>query len=357
MMKIAYYIYSDTHQDDGVVKKVIRQTTAWRRAGHDLRLFFISRTADTSKSLSSLPVEVEIIRSRLDLLFGPPRRLANRVLEWNPDLVYVRFTKYYPGIGRLLRAKPTILEINTFDLGEIKVKSGFLVQLYHRLTREFLLQGATGFSFLSDELAGNYRKYAKPYIVIGDSIDLENYSAPIAPANARPRLVFIASSTAPWVGLDKIFEMAELTPDWDYDIVGLNSVGQQQDTNLHFHGFLSQEDYDPILRAADIGISSLALHRIGVSEITPLKTREYLAYGLPCITAYQDSDFPGGAKFLLQLPNKENNVRPNLSRIRDFVRSWAGVRVPQAEIGHLGAEVKERKRLDFFERVTGKYDA
>lgn len=64
-----------------------------------------------------------------------------------------------------------------------------------------------------------------------------------------------------------------------------------------------------------MAVSSLALHRDGLNEASPLKTREYLVAGVPVLTAYRDTDFLRGAPFLLQLPNVEDNVLPHLAEI------------------------------------------
>jgi hypothetical protein len=88
-----------------------------------------------------------------------------------------------------------------------------------------------------------------------------------------------------------------------------------------------------------------------MEEACPLKVREYLAYGIPTIIGYKDTDFPNGAPFLLCLPNTPDNVEKNLDRIEAFVLSWKGKRVPRSEIEHLDLKVKEEKRIIFIEEV------
>ena len=107
-----------------------------------------------------------------------------------------------------------------------------------------------------------------------------------------------------------------------------------------------------ILGQAHIGIASLALHRKKMQEASPLKLREYLAAGLPSITAYRDTDFPDGAPFLLELPNTADNIPENLQAIDSFVDSQAGHRVPRGSIAHLGMREKEAARLAFLEAAA-----
>jgi hypothetical protein len=45
-----------------------------------------------------------------------------------------------------------------------------------------------------------------------------------------------------------------------------------------------------------------------MSEASPLKSREYLALGLPVIGAYEDTDIPPDDPVYLQLPNRPGAV-------------------------------------------------
>jgi len=89
-----------------------------------------------------------------------------------------------------------------------------------------------------------------------------------------------------------------------------------------------------------------------MTEASTLKLREYLAVGLPSIIGYTDTDFPNGAPFLLQLPNRPDNVSSSLSAIDEFISSQAGRRVARASIAHLDSLNKERRRLRFLSSVS-----
>jgi hypothetical protein len=93
------------------------------------------------------------------------------------------------------------------------------------------------------------------------------------------------------------------------------------------------------------------MHRNRLNEASPLKTREYLAAGIPVLMAYRDTDFLHGAPFLLELPNEEDNVFPNLEHIDRFVHQMRGVTVPRRDVAHLDWAHKEPARLALFERI------
>ena len=199
------------------------------------------------------------------------------------------------------------------------------------VSSHIILSKAAGFVFVCSELAQEYqyRKYNKPYTVIGNGFPIEEVKT-LPPNNTDTvRLVFIGQAGYPWHGVDKIIRLA----------------------NLHLHGKLNRSQYEQILQISDCAIGTLALHRKGMKEVSPLKVREYLAYGLPVIIAYKDTDFPNGASFLLKLPNCEDNIDNNIQLIQNFVNQWKGKRVPRNEVMHLSTWQKESKRLDFFRQV------
>jgi hypothetical protein len=203
--------------------------------------------------------------------------------------------------------------------------------------------------FLTTEAARNYIHYQKPYRVIGDSIDFSRYPTPEPPCNETPRLVFMGLGISPWFGVDKVIMMAERFPDWSFDIIGIakNDLSGRLPENITAHGYLNQTRYEEIINKADIGIGTLALHRIDMDESTPLKVREYLAYGLPTIIGYRDTDLPTKTPYVLSLPNSENNVQDSLKLIERFVQEWSGRRIARSEISYLGLDLKEEKRLEF----------
>jgi hypothetical protein len=249
---------------------------------------------------------------------------------------------------------PTFLEINTNDLTEYKVTYSKVIYRYHVLTRESVLKNAAGMFFLTTEAARNYAHYQRPYQVIGDSIDFSRYPIPEPPGNETPRLVFMGLGISPWFGVDKVIMMAERFPDWSFDIIGIakNDLSGRLRGNITAHGYLNQTRYEEIISRADIGIGTLALHRIGMDESTPLKVREYLAYGLPTIIGYRDTDLPTKTPFVLSLPNSENNVQDSLKLIERFVQEWSGRRIARSEISYLGLDLKEEKRLEFIRQYS-----
>lgn len=355
-MKIAYLARVDIGKSSGVLKKIVRQIQFWKEAGHDVRLFALSRKAPTIwEGLSNIEVEYFETKNYFALLIQGRKAVA-KIAAFDPDIVYWRYSSYYPGLKAILKKFPTFVEINSHYHYEYKMinKLGYL---HHLLTYKKAFRSVKGFVVLTQELANWVSRFDHPILILGDSVALQSTPHFPAPDNVHPRLVCIASQPFPWIAIDKIFALADYFPKWGFDLVGLEADAARKfnvPPNVTAHGFLEGSEYYNILARADVAIGTLGLHRIQLEQMAPLKLREYLALGLPAIIAYQDTDFPGGAPFLLQLPNCEDNVYENITLIERFVNDWKGKRVARKAITHLGSIYKERKRLTFIKEIIKK---
>ena len=351
-MRIAYVLERNLCPEDGVVKKIAGQVRAWEGAGHEVRLFALVRVPGVAPPLADLAVTTDHWRGPWDW-FSRYRRLIDAALVWQPDVAYFRFAKYFPALGRLMRRVPTVLEINTDDLREYRNSMAWYTYAYHKATRGKLFAHCRGLISPTRELAETYRHVSKPTTVIANGIDLSLFEPLPAPNNATPRLIFLGSPDNPWHGVDKIVRLAASNPDWRFDLVGDRTFGLPglPPANVTMHDRLDAAGYEPLLAQADVAIGTLALHRNSMDEASPLKTREYLARGLPTIIGYRDTDFPADAPFLLRLPNTPENVEEQGGEIRRFVAAAKGMRVAREEIRQIDLRVKEKQRMEFFEAV------
>jgi hypothetical protein len=170
--------------------------------------------------------------------------------------------------------------------------------------------------------------------------------------------VFIGNPGYPWHGVDKLIDLACRMPDVHIDIVGYDKLPDFEPlpVNLTLHGYLSKNKYQQVLANADAAISSLALHRVQLQEASPLKSRECLAFGLPLVTAYADTDLDDtDCDFLLKIPNKEDNIQTHARSIRDFAYRMRGRRADREFLRkYIDADQKEAMRLSFFEELLQK---
>lgn len=348
-MKIAYVLHWNMFRNDGVVRKMNTQIRLWQPSV-DVRVFALSPPGPDG---APMPPQTTVFpfRSMFQRLRAM-RALVRAVNAWKPDAIYYRYDPPYPPLVQLFDRLPTVVEINTDDVKEFGLGSR-LRHYYNLLTRGAVFSRARGIVSVTRELTRNpiIARFGKPCLVVANGIDTADFRE-LPPAQAaRPRLAFIGSAKVPWHGVDKIVAFARQAPELDFDLIGENLVDPGTiPSNVRVHGYLPRSAYEPILAAADVGLGALALHRVSIGEACSLKVREYLAYGLPVILGCPDTDFPGGADYLLELPNCDENVSAGIDAIRQFVAKMKGRRVPRADaVPRIDARIKEQQRLAFIE--------
>lgn len=356
-MRIIFIYHWNEGPQSGVQRKVRLQTRAWTEAGHEVRQLIVCRRelVDTVRAEGQ---DAFGYGSGLDRL-RVWDRVAREVLAWTPDVVYHRFDLFAPGLWRLARRVPMVLEINTDDVVEYALQGGGRA-LFNRWTRGLLLGAAVGHVYVTHELARSphFKRFGRPGVVLANGSNLAATPLmPPAPTSGPPSLVFMGTPGQPWQGVDKLVALAHAWPEAQFDVVGSSSQdlpGEVPD-NLMLHGYLDPTAYRLVLQRATVALGSLALHRKGMQEASPLKVREYLGAGLPVALAYQDTDFPQGAPFLLPLPNEEENLVPQLARLQTFVRDWRGRRVEREAVRVLDSSSKEQARLAFMTELVQQW--
>jgi hypothetical protein len=358
-MKIAYICYWDAFRLDGVTKKILTQTEYWRAEGHSVGIFCLSPMSDSSLEpvlgASVFPFSGPIQRLRAT------HKLARAVRSFQSDVIYLRYDLFLPPLWGVLRERPLVVELN--EQPEEYALRRTAARSYDRFSRSRLLGRADGFVCVADELAKSrwLEEFARPAVVIGNSIDLGEFPVAAVPGNRRPRGVFLGAPGLPWHGVDKVRSLADRLPEMDFDVIGptADDLGGTIPANLVSHGFLSRGEYEPLVLQADFAVGTLALHRQGIGETAPLKLREYLAYGLPMIVAHDDPDLTREPHwFVLRLPNRESNVEDCHQAVRSWVGSVVGRRIPRETAERLvSVQVKEPERLAFMEQMRDSFAA
>jgi len=356
-LRIHYLFVWPDFSDAGVPRKVAEQTRVWTEFGCEVSVHLLSKDASASRWQAVVHPSVS---TRLYPYASAASRLRSAAaavaaaIEAGADVLYTRFDVFMPAFISARRAVPIVFEVNSDDVAEDRA-APLARRVYNRLTRGVTLRCAAGFVFVSRELAASrsFRRNGVPAEVVSNGIDLATVQPLDPPEGRRTTLVFIGSRGRDWHGVDKIVKLARERPQWAFDVIGLYpSDVPHAPENVTLHGPLHGGDAVAVMARAHVAIGTLAMHRKGMDEGSPLKTRQYLALGLPVIIAYEDTDFPDGAPFLLRLPNVEDNVLPHLHRIDKFVSGWSGRRVDRSAVRCIDSLEKERRRVAFFQRVA-----
>ena len=355
-MRLIYLVEWDAYSNSGVLHKVISQFETWRRLGVDGLLLLVSPRSGRAMRHSLESNDVKVVTypalrggaNKVSKMLAL-REAAEICRRFRPDIIYYRQSSWTPGIVSLLSmARCSVMEVNSNDLEEI-YQYGFLKARYHLATRKLLLNAVDGFVGVGEEISELYRAYGKPVASIGNGFDLNGIVPRKPPKNERAQLIFVGTAGQAWHGVDKLVTVADRFSDMDFHIVGAQI--ERVPKNFVIHGLLDREQLLQLYSKVDCGIGSLALHRNNMSEASPLKSREYLAHGLPVIGAYRDSDITD-CDFFLRIANTESGLRESVGEVRDFVYRWKDKEIDMGLVrSRIDLTVKEDRRLEFLLRV------
>ncbi len=359
-MRIAYVsLHWPRTCNSGVGRKIQSQISAWTERGHEVRLFMHTSTYEPQSDLIPAECFFYAVSGRLKTEFNrieAAGRMVAAVRRFEPDIIFLRYGIYVFPAHRLMEIAPVVEEINTNDLAQHE-QLGMVYNIYNRLTRGIFLRRVRGLVAVSHELALSpaFAGFHKPTVVIANGIDLDTIEPLPAPNNDSPHLFFIATPGYSWHGIDKLVDLARLYPDLTVNVVGYDRIPECEPLpgNVRLHGYLKPGAYLDLLGSSDLAVSTLALHRKDMQEASPLKTRECLAYGLPIVVAYADTDLEQAPEeFVLKIPNKEDNIQTHAQLIREFAYRMRGCRANREFLRqHIDADQKETLRLSFFEKL------
>lgn len=346
----------------GAASKVTSVATEWERQGHTV---FLATTRDL------LPRRIAEVAMRLRRPAAPrsfftrargeasfralfPLELLRARDHLGLDAIYCRELPPAPGLRELLRRVPVLIEIN----GDVSRELGDSWKGRSRTrARGVQLGNAAGVVFVSRALHRACKPEPQRYIVLANPSLPSSVSVAEAPRPLRPTVVLIGYAKHPWAGMDKFVALARALPEFDFVVIGAALDGP---SNLRCHPSLRQADADAVMSGCTVGVGPLGCHRRGIVEASPLKVRNYLALGLPVIQACEDTDLGDADSCVLQLPNVEDNVLPNVDAIRAFVQRAFEDRSLSEQAhalahGRLSLRAKERTRLAFIERCVAEF--
>jgi glycosyltransferase involved in cell wall biosynthesis len=349
-VRIAYLVYWNAFEFDGVTRKLVAQVSAWQALGHEVELFCVSPGGPGTPQVPGRVFGARNAFERLRATWAAGREIR----RWGPDVLYLRLDLWAPSVWLLVRRLRTIVEVNGYD----RVPTPWHrlpVRWLRLLNYEALLRAANGLVVVTPSLVPPFSRYRKPIEVVTNGVDVDAIEPAPPEGGPRPRLVFVGSGDQPWQGVDKLVRLGELLPEVDVDVVGVPDPDAATPPNVHLHGRLDRDAYAALIRSADVGVGPLALHRKQLDEAAALKVREYLAYGLPVVLAGEDGDFVGEEPwFLLRLPNTESNVEERSDAVRAFLQRVRGRRVARDEVrDRIDTRSKERRRVAFMARFAG----
>lgn len=363
-MKIAYFTDINLSISSGVEKKLRMQTNAWKAMGHEVKFFSVPSEVNQGRLLdddaevtyfthpfAQTPYKGLNVYLRRILVVN---KVINALIQYQPDIVYVREMLWFPGLGRIFSKFKIIVESNTLLLPELKAIAHPLVYRANKIMIPSVYRHVNGLVCVTQEILDAHIDYKIPHkTVIANGADTTDIPHPFpVPDNDRPKVVFVGSPGMDWHGLIHFQEMAVLTPQADFYLAGPEISHEGAPVNFYQCGYLQRTELLELYKKMDIAVGTLALYFKSMKEACPLKVREYFLIGLPMILGFKDTDL-SGTEFVLEIGNNSNGVRNSIADIHAFINKWKGKRIDVDKYKYLIDSIqKEHKRLELFAAVA-----
>ena len=246
------------------------------------------------------------------------------------DVLYLRYMPTFPGALRTVRQLKAqggrlVLEYPTYP-PEAENNRFFLRRQVFRLSDRVLTKIhplVDLYTLIGEPCGGSLRGRPAMNIVNGVNVSAFPPHTPNA-GSSTVRLLALASMSG-WHGYDRLLcSLAAYngeTPvaiefaggDGDGSLATWKSLAQSLGLTdrVTFHGPLYGDALNALVARCDVGVGSLGMYRYGLSQGMTLKLREYLARGLPFVSAVDDPALPADADFALRVPNDDTPIDMN----------------------------------------------
>jgi hypothetical protein len=348
-MKIAYVLDWKGDPQTGVPRKIQDQINVWEKNNGKVTIFAVVPKGHKTE-WSELTDRIFPYSTKIGRYFARIKASTSLVLSKDFDLAYRRISIWEFSEIISMFFIPTVLEINTNNKWFFSGKSLFL-RIIYEIQYSIVSRVALGACAVTNELANlQSPRLSTKTKTFTNSIDVENtLIPPLQKDSAKTKLIFVGSDSFVWNGLDRLKNLAENFPELEFHVVGVTGSGPR---NMVWHPNLYNESLSRLYEKIDIGISTLSIDKINLVEAAPLKSRNYLAHGLPVVGAYKDSAIDKNSQFFLELEfDPVTNLLINKSEFLEFISFWDGKRVMKSDLICIESANIEKQRIQYFERL------
>jgi glycosyltransferase involved in cell wall biosynthesis len=386
-MKLIYSVLFFGKQVSGVQKKILSQVHHLNNLGLPSEIFSLTFAADTSPSL---PFVKKIIVPDLEYqspkgIWAKIRRTTIRDSSFkksiesshSDDIVYTRMLSPSKITSKILKSPrkcKIVIEYQTIEPNERRLAGDYISVLKDFLYGGDIRKYCDGIVGVTDQItryqvsrSGNPHK---PHITIGNGFNVDSVSVrnPVPSKGQTIHLLCVANINR-WHGLDRLIEglgtyhgpagvILHIAGDGP-ELPALKKLIDRLDIagQVVIHGVTTGKDLDNLFDACHIAIGSLGLHRIGLTESSILKAREYCARGIPYISASADPDFPADFPYIFRIPAEDTPV--DVEKVVEFSdRVSKDLNHPRTmrmyAVEHLDWSAKMKRLKAFLETLVDK---
>jgi hypothetical protein len=311
---------------DGIAKKIRSQARALEER------FIVTRAAPAWKG-NLLARHAELVLFQRRVISAAPAHRA----------IYYRYAPYLPLLNVYLakcRPELLVLEMNGFvkelDLTG-RTRQRLLAMMFGRKVIKAAHTVLTFTEELRDEIS-TLVPGAAPVIMPNGydlepdprppSDDLEGILGWMRERKRTGAVAIVASSFAPYHGIDKILDLLAQCDALAVVLAGQGAGFESAERRIAELGLGSRallagwrelNDLSLLYAEADFAFGSMAPERVGLSQLSSLKVREYLFHGLPAVLGNHDAavaDFPWVTEY-----SGRENLLEFIARARSFDRA------------------------------------
>ena len=334
MLRVLYIsIYTKTPESllsDGVMKKIHLHIDCLEKLGDEVDYVFNDEQSIYIRS-DGKDIRLGVKNSKGFKYFNKILCLCRKFIKANKkkyDFIYIRHVAFnlsgYNALKYLNKISNRIyLEFPTFAIPKKTLKNRikyYFNKKLHKYIHKAVLDSL-------DEEA-----YKMPTLRITNGTDLTKIE-PRKPTYSDTINVLMVAYLQEYHGVDKIIDACKNYYDKGgnrnvvFHIVGEGPIYKQlvklcddegMNRYVHFYGKLSGQSLFDVYDKCEVGISSLANKEVGVTCSSTLKSKEYLAKGLPIISDTMLDVFVNKPKYYFHILKDEFNI-PELIEFYDSV--------------------------------------
>jgi glycosyltransferase involved in cell wall biosynthesis len=336
-MKGLYLTLMTIDSSPGYAQKIYGEVRAFRKAG--IQMDIISLGDEETITLTRHPDlsgDNAVVLRRFRRIYWNNRvnafSAALRFIETErPEVVYIRhplsdplYILFLRTLRRHSRSTIVLTEIPTYpyDLIHKGFDRGRVLLEVDRVCRKFLKRYVDRIVSIDydDDIFG------VKTISIHNGADVDAFTPCNSPESLTSPLRLIGvGNLIDYHGYDRVVSAIErhvgsgnMNHDIEFHIVSpptpvLADIEKQVErANLNdfvlFHGQKTGSDLDDIFGKCHVAVGALAWHRVNITEASSLKSREYMARGIPFIYAAADKSIPNEYPYALQVPSSEEPI-------------------------------------------------
>lgn len=342
--------------------------------GHDANTLYLCH-GDERTAIGKIKRSMPLLPEENQLYIAIYRSVEEALrIKRDIDYCYVRRFIFEPAVARMLRLLhdsgiKTIVEIPTYPYHkEMLVQNTLKSRMLVTMDDHFAKKSAPSIDLFCPMGKEVKTLYGRPALNIENGIDVSDIRLRVPIYREKEYHIAALAVMSPWHGYDRLIRgLADYyaVPNRE-DRIYLHLIGtgnvlkewRQLAENLRlmeyvlFEGKMDNEQMNEAFDHYDIGAASLARYRSGLSVVYELKTREYMARGLPFLYAAEDHAIGQFGKYSLKVPNDDSPI--SMDRILEFMKqmracSTAGQEMREYAIRELNFEKQFRNIFGFLD--------